>query len=263
MMKNYKQIVSAGAIDCMMFVSPDLHADVPYPVEYYLPNIHGKSLTTPTGWGAAYGTVFAGFAMTSPAPYSHNSDGAAVVGIGIGNPVKNLGLQASLVNLDVSEWDRYALNLHLHRYLGGAKSIAIGVENILLSDGSDSDESYYVVFSQGILSEPFIKKSNGSSTLHYSIGAGTGMYGNKSPLDIAAGKGKHGTYAFANVAYELFDELNVIADWNGVNLNAGISKTFLIGGSVPIVIVLGAADLTKNSGDGVRFIAGVGTGITL
>ena len=259
-----KYVASAMAIVCMMLLSPVLHAsDVPYPVKYYLPNIHGKSLTTPVGWGAAYGTVFTGFALTSPAPYATGSDGAAGFGIGIGNPVKNLGLQATLVSLDMSDWKRYAVNLHLHRFLGCAKSVAVGVENIMLSNGSDSEESYYAVFSQGILCEPFIHKSTGTSSLHYSIGAGSGIFGNKSPLDIASGKGKHGTYVFGNVAFEVFDELNVITDWNGVNLNAGISKTFLIDDSFPICVVLGAADLTKNSGDGVRFIAGIGTGITL
>lgn len=258
-----KYIASAMAIVCMMLLSPVLHAEVPYPVKYFLPNIHGKSLTTPVGWGAAYGSIFTAVSLSKPAPYSPNTDGAAAFGIGVGNPVKNLGLQATFVSLDISDWKRYAVNLHLHRYLGCARSVAVGVENILLSEGSDSEESYYAVFSQGVLCEPFINKDNGTTSLHYSVGAGSGIFGNKSPLDIASGKGKHGTYVFGNVAYELFDELNVITDWNGVNLNAGVSKTFLIDKSFPIVIVVGAADLTGNSGDGVRFIAGVGTGITL
>jgi len=54
----------------------------------------------------------------------------------------------------------------------------------------------------------------------------------------------------------------VIADWNGVNLNAGVSKTFMIN-KLPIVIALGAADLTNYSGDGVRGIFIVGTGFQL
>jgi hypothetical protein len=258
-----KYLASAAVIVSTMLSSSVLRADVSFPVEYFLPNNHGKSLTTPTGWGSAYGSIFAGFAMSSPAPYTNKSDGAGAIGVGIGNPVKNLGLQATLVSLDLSDWKRYAVNLHLHRYLGCASSVAVGVQNVLLSNGSDSEESYYVVFSQGVLREPFVNKKNGTTSLHYSIGAGNGVFGNKSPDDIASGKGKHGTYVFGNLAYELFDTVNVITEWNGVNLNAGISKTFFIDDKIPVVIRLGAADLTSYSGDGVRFIAGIGTGITL
>jgi len=231
-----------------------------------LPNIHGKSLTTPVGRGAAYGSFFAGIGGTDPAPYADKGDGALGFGIGVGNPVKNLGLQVSIASLDLSSWDRYALNLKVHRYLGASNSIAIGVENLTIqasASPTDSDASYFIVFSQGVQDCGVINRKSNKTKLHYSIGIGNGRFRDKSRNDIYAGKGKHGTTIFGNVAYELFNELNVICDWNGVNLNAGVSKAISLGDKAAMVLTVGVADLTDISGDGARLIGGVGAGIML
>ena len=230
-----------------------------------LPNIHGKSLSTPIGWGAAYGTVFAGAGGTIPGPYSNNADGAIGVGIGIGNPKKHVGFEATLISLDLSDWKRYSANMKLHRYLGCGSSVAAGVENVLLGSTSrkltDAEESYYVVFSQGVQDQRFIDDDTNTSNLHYSIGIGNGRFWKKSPDDVAHGKGKHGTAVFGNVAYELFDEFNGIVEWTGMNLDAGVSKTFMLGKQSALVASMGVADLTGYTGDGVRFIWSVGAGI--
>jgi hypothetical protein len=230
-----------------------------------LPNIHGKSLTTPVGWGAAYGTVFAGIGGTAPSPYASGADGAACFGVGVGNPVKYAGLEASIISLDISDWKRYALNLKAHHYLGHGNSVAVGVENINIKDSvasrTDSDKSFYIVYSQGVQNPHVIDDETNRTKLHYSIGVGNGRFWDKTPSDIAAGKGKHGTGVFGNVAYELFNEFNAIADWNGLNLNAGVSKTFMIGKQSAVGFSVGVADLTRYSGDRVRFIASVGGGI--
>lgn len=228
----------------------------------YLPNIHGKSITTPVAWGASNNVIFMGVGGTSPAPYSDDTDGAAVLGFGIGDPKKNLGIQVSLISLDISEWEEYSMSAHIFKDLGNANAIGIGVENVMITEGGDSDESFYIVYSQGMQSDPFVNDDTGNSRLHFSIGAGTGRFGDKSPLDIADGKGEHGTYVFGNVAYEVADAFNLIADWNGLNLNAGVSKTFWLG-SFPLAATIGAADLTDNSGDGVRLVFAVGTGFKL
>ena len=233
------------------------------------PNSYGKSLTTPVAWGSAYGSLFAGVGVVSRAAYVHGpaftngvGDGGAVVGIGIGNPVEYFGLQAAVTAYDLSSFGRYGMSFQLHRHLGSAKAIAIGAQNIMLSSGTDSVPSYYIVYSQGILAEPFINRSNGTTRLHYSVGVGKGEYSEKSQLDIITGKGPNGTYVFGNAASELFNSFNVITDWNGINLNAGVSKTFYID-KIPLAVTAGALDLTGFSGDGVRFMVGVGTGIRL
>lgn len=233
------------------------------------PNSNGKSLTTPSAWGSAYGSVFAGVGIESRAAYLHGpaftngvGDGSAAVGFGIGNPVEFVGLQAVLTIYDLSSIGRYGMSYQLHRNLGSANAFAVGAQNIMISSGTDSVPSYYIVYSQGVLASPFINRANGTTRLHYSIGVGKGEYSEKSQFDFNSGKGATGTYVFGNVAYELFNSFNAIADWNGINLNTGVSKTFYID-KIPLAISAGALDLTGFSGDGVRFMIGVGTGITL
>ena len=228
-------------------------------VPTYLPNSNGKSLSTPTAWGASNNVIFLGGGGTSPSPYTSGSDGAAVFGVGVGDPVKNIGIQASITSIDLTQWQEYSASFHLSRDLGNANAIGIGVQNIMITAGGDTGKSYYVVYSKGAQGNPFINATTGSSKLTYSIGVGLGIYGDKSPLDISSGKGEHGTYAFGNIAYEVAESFNVITDWNGLNLNAGVSKTFFIAG-LPIGVVVGVADLTKYSGDGARLIISGGTG---
>jgi hypothetical protein len=257
-MKPLKKYLVPALLGLLAMSTPDCGVAAPL----YRANIHAKTLTTPAGEGAANNIVFIGVGGTMPAPYANDNDGAAVVGFGIGDPKENLGLQVCLVSLDLSQWDRYSMALHLHRDLGNANSFGIGVENIMLTGGGDSGKSYYAVYSQSVQAEPFVNAATGVSRLHFSVGAGNGRFGDKSGLDIANGKGEHGTYVFGNVAYEVADQFNVIADWNGTNLNAGVAKTFMID-KLPIVTAVGAGDLTDNSGDGVRFLFIVGTGFKL
>ncbi len=257
-MKPLKKHLVPALLGLLALSAPECGAAAPL----YLGNIHAKSLTTPTAEGASNNIVFIGAGGTIPAPYATKSDGAAVFGFGVGDQKENLGLQVCLVSLDLSQWDRYALAFHLHRDLGNASEIGIGVENILLSSGSDGGKSFYAVYSQSVQSAPFIDEATGRSKLHFSVGAGNARFGDKSGDDISSGKGAHGTYAFGNISYEVASEFNLIADWNGLNLNAGVAKTFMIG-KYPLVIALGAADLTGYSGDGVRGIFIVGTGFKL
>ncbi len=257
-MKKILSLIFAALV-CMPAVS---HAIEPSNIpQTILPNIHGKSLTTPIAWGAAHGVIYAGVGGTINAPYRDKADGAAALGIGVGDPIKNLGAQITFVSLDLDEWEEYSMSLHLHHDFGAGTAVGTGIENIMLTEGGDADASYYIVASHGVQGDMFASDT-GSSKLHFSVGVGSGRFGEKSLDDIASGKGKDGTYVFSNVSYELFNEFNAIVDWNGINLNAGLSKTFWMG-QFPVAVTMGAADLTDNSGDDVRFIFAVGTGFKI
>ena len=225
----------------------------------YQPNSHGKSLTTPGAWGASNNVFFVGAGGTSPSPYTAQSDGAAVFGVGLGDPKKDVGVQISITSIDLTQWQEYSASFQLSRDLGNASAVGVGLQNVMITNGGDSGKSYFVVYSHGVQGNPFIDKTTRESKLTYSIGAGTGAYSKKSPADILHGKGTYGTYVFGNVAYEVAHSFNVITDWSGLNLNAGLSKTFFIS-KLPIGIVIGVADLTKYSGDGPRLVISGGTG---
>ncbi len=241
--------------------SPRSEAVTPGSVPF-MPNNHGKSITTPTAWGASNNVVFVGAGGTSPSPYYHSSDGAAVVGFGVGDPVKNLALTCTLISIDLTQWQEYSSAFHLYRDLGDGGAVGAGVENVMLTSGGDSGKSLYVVYSRGVQNEKYFNKNTNATKLHYSVGAGTGRFGEKSPEDIASGKGKNGTYVFGNISYEIADSFNLITYWNGLNLNAGVSKSFSIG-TIPFSLSFGVADLTKNSGDGSRFVFAGGYGFKL
>ena len=89
------------------------------------PNAGAKSVMTPTGWGAAYGSVFAGLGVSERNPYLPSSDGVMALGAGVGDPVRNLGVQLGVTVSDLSEFDNYAYSFKLHRYLGQGTAIAV------------------------------------------------------------------------------------------------------------------------------------------
>jgi len=223
--------------------------------DVYLPNRAATTLATPSGWGAWGNTIFIGGGITSPAPYSEDSDGAAAVGFGIGNPAKNVGLQMSATVNDLSEQDNVSYGALLHRYLGYGTSVSIGGEHLFRDeDESDVGESYYLAFGHAF--QNVVSDTPGQSGLHGSIGVGTGRFAHKSPLDVADNKGEKGSYVFGALAYEIFENTNVILEWSGLNLNAGVAIAPFE--NFPLGVTLGAADLTDNSGDGVRFIGAAG-----
>lgn len=223
--------------------------------DVYLPNGAATTLATPSGWGAWGNTIFIGGGITSPAPYSNDSDGAAAIGFGIGNPAKNVGLQLTATMNDLSGQDNVSYGAVLHRYLGYGTSVAIGGDHLFRDeDESDVGESYYLAFGHAF--QNVVSDTLGKSGLHGSIGVGNGRFANKSPSDVASGKGKKGSHVFGALAYEIFANTNVILEWSGVNLNAGVAIAPFE--NFPLGVTLGAADLTDNSGDGVRFIGAAG-----
>ena len=267
-------VVASAACDLQAVVpgsvmTQTIPAAEPVATQDVYPNDHGKSLTTPVAWGAGYGTLYFGVGFTSRVPYVHGpafsnkvGDGAYAMGFGIGNPVDNVALQTTLTQYDITSENKWGMSFQLSHYISSSKAIAVGTQEVMLSKGENISRSYYIVYSQGVEAKPFVNTKTGKTALHYSIGVGNGIYGNKQSDDVSAGKGEHGTYVFGNVAYELFDEFNVVTDWNGINWNAGIAKTFFLTKSIPLIITAGAADLTSNSGDGARMIVGVGSGIS-
>lgn len=225
-------------------------------------NSFSKSLTIPAAWGAFGNVLFMGIGGTKPSSYSSNGDGAAIIGYGIGKP-ETLTAHVVVASLDMSEWDRYSAFAHLSKKVSDSASVGMGVENIMLTKGGDSSMSVYVVYSAAVPKSFDEYDIDGHSKFYYTIGVGVGRFSDNSQVDISHGKHRHGTYVFGGIAYEIAKTFNVIVDWNGLNLNAGIGTTIFSDSQFPVAIMFGAADLTRYSGDRVRFISGIGTAIKL
>ena len=203
--------------------------------------------TTPSGSGAYGNTLFVGAGFTAPQTYTSKADGVAVVGFGIGNPIENVGLQVSTTIHDLSEQDDFSFNVVLHRYIGAGTSISIGGDHLFRDRDEYGRPSYYVALGHS--------KTAGISRLSTSLGVGSGRFAHKTLRDEAHGRGGKGTYVFGSLAYAIFKRTSLSVEWNGINLQTAISLVPF--DRVPFVVMLGAADLTRNSGDRVRFIGGV------
>lgn len=225
------------------------------------PNEGGSSIMVPTGWGAYGGMLFYGVSLTTPQVYSNASDGNAGAGIGIGNPYTNVGVELSVAMMDLSQQDNFSFGFKLHRNIADGTSIGIGGLNMFHDAESDADESYYVAISHAVQGMPSGTQPYESKLL-FTIGAGNGMFRRMSDYDIAAGKSKHGTYVFGSAAYEVLKATNLVVEWSGVNLNAGISTGALsISKHVPVNVTVAAGDLTNYSGDGVRLLCAVNSAV--
>ncbi|MBB2145705.1 hypothetical protein GM921_09425 [Pedobacter sp. LMG 31464] len=217
-----------------------------------LPNNGIQSLMTPSAWGS-YGTyAFGVLGSIYPTAYSNKPDLVSAFGLTFGNPEKSVNISASVNVTRVTELRDLSLNLVVNRQIFKASSISVGgVQLFANPDVSDSpDGTYYIAFSHAV--QTVRSKRAGYSALGYTIGFGTGRFLHKSPFDIAAGKGKYGTGVFANVSYEVFDQININAEWSGLNL--GFSTGVRPIKNNALTLGLGVYNLTKYSGDKVSML---------
>jgi hypothetical protein len=212
-----------------------------------LPNDAMKSVMTPTGFGGFGTYVFGGIGGVYPAVYTNRGDLVSSVGFCVGNSEKLFNFATSANITKVTSLSDISVNFILSRKLFIGTSLAVGglqlFANAVQSDAPGG--TYYAALShafQGVRS-----KSPGYSALTFTIGVGNGRFIQKSPYDIAAGRGSRGTGVFGNISYELFKRVNVIAEWTGLNL--GFSTGLRPFKASPFSIGIGVSDLTRYSSD--------------
>jgi hypothetical protein len=229
--------------------------------QYMLPNNSVASIMTPSGWGS-YGTfVFAVLGGIYPAGYTNKADLIGSAGITFGNPNKAVNVSASVNVARVSEFQDFSVNLVLSREVFKNSSISVGGLQ-LFADEKISDaafHTYYIAFSHAV--QTVKSKRPGFAALSYTIGFGTGRFLLKSPYDIENGKGKYGTGVFGSISYEIFKQVNLNAEWSGLNL--GFSTGFRPIKNNNLTLGLGVYNLTRYSGDRPGVIATLGLPISL
>jgi len=238
----------------LLFSSSDSVLGIVHTRRLLYPNSAGKSALTPTGWGSSGTHIFGGMGGSFPQLYHKSIDLLASVGVCAGNPVKYVSV-VGVVNInDVSKFDNFSYGFIASRFLGKASSIAFGAENIFRDPKkNDAGSSFYLVFSHA--SQTIQSPTPNMSRLSYSVGLGSGQYATKSPKDILEGKGKYGTIVFGNISYEVIKNVNVSAEWTGINL--GFSMGLLPFKKLP-GISIGIADVTRFSGDKAHFVFNIG-----
>lgn len=229
--------------------------------QYMLPNNSVSSIMTPSGWGS-YGTFIYGvLGGIYPAGYTNKADLIGTAGITFGNPSKAVNVSASVNVARVSELQDFSVNLVLSKEIFKNSSISAGGLQ-LFADEKISDaafHTYYIAFSHAV--QTVKSKRPGFAALSYTIGFGTGRFLLKSPYDIANGKGKYGTGVFGSISYEIIKQVNLNAEWSGLNL--GFSTGFRPIKNSNLTIGLGVYNLTKYTGDRPGIIATLGLPISL
>jgi hypothetical protein len=204
----------------------------------------------PSGFGADYGDAFAGVAFQYRTRSWRRPDGGAVVGFGLGDAQRLVGLEVALTSYGtVRSCCRGALGLKVHRVLPGDVSVAVGAENLVVHGFSDSGRNVY-----GVGSKVFLLRRDPTSlggTLALTAGVGNGRF--RSEDDILLDQGTVGP--FGSVGVRLAPPAGLVASWTGHSLVAGVSVVPFR--RVPLFITPAVADIGRRE----RFVLGVGYGI--
>jgi len=211
-----------------------------------LPNNVLQNLISPSGWGGFGTYVFGGIGGDAPQPYGNTPDLITFGGFCIGNPQKIANVAVSVNMTDVHRLRDFSGNMVVSRQIFTGSSISAGGLQIFASK-SQSDapvSTFYFAFSHAI--QTINSATSGSSKLTYTIGIGNGRFYTKSPLDVNAGRGGHGTAIFGSISYELIKNINFNTEWSGTNLGCSLGiKPF----ESALAIGVGITDLTRYSSD--------------
>jgi hypothetical protein len=230
-----------------------------FPLHPLRPNAVGKALMTPIASKPQRTLFYAYIGGTAPQVYTHRSDGLAGIVAGTGNAVKAVHVLAGLDMNDLSGLGNFSFSFRVSRALDKNTSLTGGGLHLFANRArSDFGASYFLVISHAVQSVPAI--SPGYARLFYSLGAGTGRFLKKSRLDEKAGRGSYGTALFGNLSFEVIRHVNLIAEWDGLNLDFDIA--WRPSRQWPSLLI-GLADLTRYSGDKVRLIGAIGYSIPL
>lgn len=227
----------------------------------------GIAQSSPVGFGAAWGDVFAGIGGAQNTKTQRNAvggeelNGSASIGFGLGDPAEFVGLETTIniVSLtgganDSELGEDGNVNFKLHRAISDTTSIAFGIENAIgWGAPDDQDSSKYVAISHVTALRP----SNPSSPLTLVVTAGVGDNRFKDQTEAAAQlNGDNAINPFAAVSLSVTRRASVIADWNGSTLGLGVS--FVPFRSIPLSASVGVVDASDRLNEGVRYTAGIG-----
>ncbi|MEM9663373.1 MAG: hypothetical protein AAF970_00475 [Bacteroidota bacterium] len=219
--------------------------------------IPGSTISTPTGFGIGWGRFYGGVGYQDRVRYDDWRDGIFVLGMGLGDPFRYVGLELTLSILDTYDdfLEDKALSVKLHRRLPASTSVAIGWENIWHTDGTDGGSSAYAVASKFFVFRDNPDAPFGSAIV--SIGIGNDRFLPEKQFMRRA----DGVNGFGSVGLRLARPVNAVANWTGQDLNVGLSIVPIR--SMALAITPSFLDVTGRAGDGARFAVAVGLVTTL
>jgi hypothetical protein len=226
----------------------------------------GIAQSSPVGFGAAWGDVFAGIggeqnSKQKRAAGESEVDGSLSIGFGLGDPNSFVGLETTINIISLtgtggdSEFGEDGnVTFKLHRALSPTTSVALGIESAIGWGGAqNTDSSKYIVLSHVSALRP----NNPSNPMAVIVTAGVGDSRFKDQNEPAAQRNNDNAInPFAAVSLAFNRRASVIADWSGSSLGAGVS--FVPFKNIPLSASVGVVDLTDRLDLGTRFTGGIG-----
>ncbi len=227
-----------------------------------------STLGVPTAYGAQWGNAWVGGAFSSSRLFESSSDGSIAFGLGFGDAKKAVGLEvfSGIFNLQGSNnsdlggraGNGGAVGFKLHRLLDneGYFAAAVGMTNVIRWGQENTYGGNYDTYF-GVLTRRFdLQPDNFDNPLPliFSVGLGTGSFRSKGALDAE----EQNVNVFASAGLRVIPEVSLITTWMGSQLNMGTSLAPF--SNLPLVINLGAADVTSVYPEGTRFIMSLGYG---
>jgi len=207
--------------------------------------IPGITFGSPSGYGASWGDIFGGIGLATRTPTSERADGSAIVGFGLGDADRYVGLEAVMAIISINPNDggfgedgNFALKVH--RNLPYNFAVALGMQNIgRWGNANNEKETFYASVTKAILLQP----DNPANTmpLFITFGMGNGIYRNQANQTKAASNDHYG--AFGSVAWHFIPRAGLLADYNAEKLNLALSIAPF--NKLPAVVSIGALDVTS------------------
>ncbi|AFZ20141.1 hypothetical protein [Allocoleopsis franciscana] len=211
------------------------------------------SIYIPTGFGADNNTGFIGATFQERTRYSNVSDGGAVIGVGLGDAQKAVGVELSYTTASFGgsrDFGGGGFNAKVHRQIGDGLAVAAGWNGFAnLGGRNDFENSIY-----GVVSKVFRTRDDINS-LFSRVAVTAGVGNGQFRTEDAVAKDDGGIGVFGNVAVRVARPVSLIAEWSGQDLGVGLSLAPFK--NIPLVITPAVRDIV-GAGDGPRFVLGTG-----
>ncbi len=228
------------------------------------PPTPASTLGVPTAYGANWGNAYVGAAFASANRLNGDADGSLSLGIGFGNAREVVGLEVALgiISLQDSFGSDGVVGFKLHRILDekGYFAAAVGWENLIKwgNAGDDifrgsSKDTLFGVFTGRFDLQP--ENLANQLPLTISVGLGSGRFRSKGAIDAS----EQNVNLFATAGLRVIPQVSLISTWTGQELNLGTSIAPFA--NIPLIINLGAADVTGVFPQGTRFVMTAGYAI--
>jgi hypothetical protein len=214
-------------------------------------------ISNPMGFGADRNTVFLGATFQEDVRGSEEADGAAVIGVGLGDAQRVVGAELSYTFASFGnnrDFGTGGFNIKLHRQIGRDTSVAVGWDGFIITGDSrfdvDFEDSVYGVATHIVRLRPSLDSA--FSRVALTAGLGTGRFQTIDDLR----SGADDINPFGSVAVRVAQPISFITEWTGQDLALGFSI-------VPIrdfnwVITPAVRDIAGDDIDEARFVLGTG-----